>query len=187
MPDGGYRVPGFGRIAPGHNRFENGSLMLFQMQHDRPMLGTVEYDWTPGSAEGPMSLDELRDSLMEGLHKYATRAVDDAIAQRLLGCLTCIEADPKDPASFDKMRDQLDELEAELQTLAQARGEVIANPCPGGSYFGARLGLLTGLFILLVTSTLNTIGMVLQRCELVRGQVSDATSDTDRMASPATP
>jgi 2-polyprenyl-6-methoxyphenol hydroxylase-like FAD-dependent oxidoreductase len=63
MPDGGYRVPGFGRIAPGHNRFENGSLMLFQMQHDRPMLGTVEYNWTPGSAEGPMSLDELRDSL----------------------------------------------------------------------------------------------------------------------------
>jgi hypothetical protein len=31
--------------------------------------------------------------------------------------------------------------DAELQTVAQARGEVIANPCPGGSYFGARLGL----------------------------------------------
>jgi hypothetical protein len=29
--------------------------------------------------------------------------------------------------------------------------------------FGARLGLLTGLFILIVTSTLNTIGLVLQR------------------------
>ncbi len=29
--------------------------------------------------------------------------------------------------------------------------------------FGARLGLLTGLFILIVTSALNTIGLVLQR------------------------
>ena len=32
---------------------------------------------------------------------------------------------------------------AELSAIAQARGEVIANPCPGGSYFGARLGLNT--------------------------------------------
>jgi len=56
------------------------------------------------------------DGLMKGLHQYATRAVDDAIAQRLLGCLTCIEADPKDPASFDAMSKQLDELEAAQQT-----------------------------------------------------------------------
>ena len=62
-PDGGYEIPGGGRIPPGQSRFENGSVMLFQLQPDRPMLGTVEYDWTPGSAEGPMTLDELRDSL----------------------------------------------------------------------------------------------------------------------------
>ena len=31
--------------------------------------------------------------------------------------------------------------DAELQAIAAARGEVIANPSPGGSYFGARLGL----------------------------------------------
>lgn len=30
---------------------------------------------------------------------------------------------------------------AELQAIAQARGEVIANPSPGGAYFSARLGL----------------------------------------------
>ncbi len=69
-----------------------------------------------GIARKGMSSDQLRDSLMEGLHKYATRKVDDAIAQRLLGCLTCIEADPKDPASFDAMAKQLDELEAKQQT-----------------------------------------------------------------------
>ena len=42
--------------------------------------------------------------------------MDDAIAQRLLGCLTCIEADPKDPASFDAMSKQLGELEAARNT-----------------------------------------------------------------------
>ena len=33
------------------------------------------------------------------------------IAMRLLACVTAIEADVKDPASFDAMRDQLDRLE----------------------------------------------------------------------------
>jgi glucose-6-phosphate 1-dehydrogenase len=69
-----------------------------------------------GVARKGTTSDELRDGLMEGLHKYATRKVDDAIAQRLLGCLTCIEADPTDPASFDAMTKQLDELEAAQKT-----------------------------------------------------------------------
>jgi len=69
-----------------------------------------------GIARKDMSSDELRESLTKGLHQFATRSVDDAIAQRLLGCLTCIEADPKDPASFDAMAKQLDELEAAQQT-----------------------------------------------------------------------
>src|SRR3954452_2833772 len=64
-----------------------------------------------GIARKGMSNDELRNGLMDGLHKYATRKVDDAIAQRLLGCVTCIEADPKDPASFDRMRERLEQLE----------------------------------------------------------------------------
>src|SRR4026209_619780 len=46
--------------------------------------------------KGPPS-ERLRDSLMKGLREFATRPVDDAIAQRLLSCVTCIEADPKDP------------------------------------------------------------------------------------------
>src|SRR4030081_1149367 len=35
---------------------------------------------------------------------------------RLLDCVTCIEGDPKDPASFDAMRDRLDRLEAARKT-----------------------------------------------------------------------
>ncbi len=61
-------------------------------------------------------MSELTESLMKGLHQFATRKVDDAIARRLLACVTCIEADPKDPASFDAMREQLDKLEAARKT-----------------------------------------------------------------------
>jgi glucose-6-phosphate 1-dehydrogenase len=69
-----------------------------------------------GVARKAMSNDELRERLMKGLHQFATRPVDDAIAKRLLECVTCIAADPSDPASFDRLREQLEELEARRQT-----------------------------------------------------------------------
>src|SRR5882757_10870864 len=65
-----------------------------------------------GIARKGMSDEELTDSLMKSLHQFATQKVDDAIATRLLACVTCIEADPKDPASFEAMRDQLDKVES---------------------------------------------------------------------------
>lgn len=69
-----------------------------------------------GIARKAMPNEALRDSLMKGLREFATRAVDDAIAKRLLECVTCIAADPKDPASFDRMREQLEKLEANRAT-----------------------------------------------------------------------
>jgi glucose-6-phosphate 1-dehydrogenase len=65
-----------------------------------------------GVARRAMSNDDLRASLTEGLKQFATRSVDDEIAKRLLECVTAIEADPSDPASFDAMRERLDKLEA---------------------------------------------------------------------------
>src|SRR3982074_329474 len=52
-----------------------------------------------GVARKEMSNDELRDGLMQGLRQFATRPVDDAIAKRLLECVTSIVADPSDPDS----------------------------------------------------------------------------------------
>ena len=69
-----------------------------------------------GIARKGMSNDALRDSLVKGLREFATRPVEDAVAQRLLECVTCIAADPKDPASFDAMRDQIEKLEAARKT-----------------------------------------------------------------------
>ena len=65
-----------------------------------------------GIARKAMSNEALRDSLMQGLRQFATRPVDEAIATRLLQCVTAVEADPKDPTSFDRLREQLEKLEA---------------------------------------------------------------------------
>src|SRR5438874_3693239 len=69
-----------------------------------------------GVARKGMSSEALRDNLMKGLRQFATRPVDDAIAKRLLECVTAIEADPGEPASFDKMQKQLDDLECARDT-----------------------------------------------------------------------
>lgn len=69
-----------------------------------------------GVARKRMTNHELTDSLLKGLKQFATRRVDDAIAKRLLECVTAIEADPSDPASFDAMRERLDKLEAKRET-----------------------------------------------------------------------
>ncbi|MBV9558877.1 MAG: glucose-6-phosphate dehydrogenase [Bradyrhizobium sp.] len=63
-----------------------------------------------------MSNETLRESLMEGVRKFATRAVDDAIANRLLECVTAIEADASEPGSFDRMKERLEKLEAARDT-----------------------------------------------------------------------
>jgi len=81
VPGRGYDIPGHGLISFGPNRFDDGTLILFPLEPDRPLLGTIEYGWTPGSAEAEMTLDELRDSV-----------------RRLIGADIPIEA-PKSPGA----------------------------------------------------------------------------------------
>ena len=69
-----------------------------------------------GVARKAMSNDELRTSLLRGLHEFATRPVDDAVARRLLACVTCIAADPNVPGSFENLDKQLDRLESERKS-----------------------------------------------------------------------
>ncbi|TGD86751.1 FAD-dependent oxidoreductase [Mycolicibacterium sp. CH28] len=61
-PDGGLDVPGCGRVAFGHNRFEQGMVIYAPFETDRALLGTMEFG-APSGGEEPMSLGELRDSL----------------------------------------------------------------------------------------------------------------------------
>jgi glucose-6-phosphate 1-dehydrogenase len=69
-----------------------------------------------GVARKAISDGALRDSLMKGLRQYATRPVEDAPARRLLECVTSVEADPRDSASFDAMRERLEKHEAAHST-----------------------------------------------------------------------
>jgi len=69
-----------------------------------------------GIVRRSMSNDALRDSLMQGLKRFATRPVEDAIAERLLECVTSIEADPKEPASFDRLKEKLEQLDSARNT-----------------------------------------------------------------------
>ncbi len=96
-----------------------------------------------GVARKGMSSDDLRDSLMKGLRQFATRPVDDKVARRLLECVTSIEADPKDPASFDAMRERLEKLEANRSTGGN-RLFYLATPPNGFAPISRELGR-TGL------------------------------------------
>src|SRR3954452_24595555 len=69
-----------------------------------------------GVARKGQSDDELRDSLMKGLREFSTRPVDDDVARQLLECVTFVEADAKDPPSFDRLREHLDSLECAQDT-----------------------------------------------------------------------
>ncbi|HVV42989.1 MAG TPA: glucose-6-phosphate dehydrogenase [Nitrobacter sp.] len=69
-----------------------------------------------GVARKRMSDDELRHSLMDGLKKHATREVHRETAAKLLACLTSLEADPSDPASFDRLSESFQKLEKEKST-----------------------------------------------------------------------
>jgi 2-polyprenyl-6-methoxyphenol hydroxylase-like FAD-dependent oxidoreductase len=63
IPGRGYLIPGYGLLPFGTNRFGDGTLILVPLEPDRPLLGTMEYGWTPGSAKGAMTFDELRASV----------------------------------------------------------------------------------------------------------------------------
>ena len=69
-----------------------------------------------GIARDAMSDDELRDSLMKGLKEFATRKVDDKLAEKLLASVSCIQADPKDPKSFGTLKTKLEALECTTES-----------------------------------------------------------------------
>ncbi|WP_407156083.1 glucose-6-phosphate dehydrogenase [Bradyrhizobium sp. STM 3557] len=62
------------------------------------------------------SSEKLREDLLKGLRRYATRPVEDEVAKRLLQCVTAIEADPREPESFDQLKMRLEKLEANRET-----------------------------------------------------------------------
>ncbi len=58
--DGGFDIPGSGRIPFGHSRFDRGGMIYAEFEPGRSLLGTIEFG--PPVEEVPMTLAELRES-----------------------------------------------------------------------------------------------------------------------------
>jgi len=52
----------------------------------------------------------LHADLMKALHQFATRPIDENVARKLFDCVTSVHADPRDPASFDRLKARLDAM-----------------------------------------------------------------------------
>src|SRR6266700_7779608 len=65
-----------------------------------------------GVGRSEMSDDALREDLRKSLQQFATRPVEEKIAQRLVGCATYVRGDADDPASYDRLRQALQRIEA---------------------------------------------------------------------------
>ncbi|MFX0574883.1 FAD-dependent monooxygenase [Nocardia nepalensis] len=65
--DGGFDIPGFGRLPFGHNRLENGVFVFAELERGRPLVATIEFDADPVPEDIPMTLRELSDSVLRVL------------------------------------------------------------------------------------------------------------------------
>src|SRR5438874_6361378 len=63
-----------------------------------------------GATRSGVPTQTLRDDLMVGLNQYATRPVNQGIANKLFQCITSTRADPSEPSSFEGLKAQLDGL-----------------------------------------------------------------------------
>src|SRR5262249_15427164 len=54
--------------------------------------------------------------LRKSWQKFATRPVEEKLAQRVVGCATYVRGDVDDPVSYDRLRQALQRIEAERGT-----------------------------------------------------------------------
>jgi Glucose-6-phosphate dehydrogenase, NAD binding domain/Integrase core domain len=69
-----------------------------------------------GVGRSEMSDDALREDLRKSLQQFATRPVEEKIAERVVGCATYVRGDVDDPVSYDRLRQALQRIEAERGT-----------------------------------------------------------------------
>ncbi|BCJ91491.1 glucose-6-phosphate 1-dehydrogenase [Terrihabitans soli] len=69
-----------------------------------------------GVARGEMSAEDFKAGLEKGLQEFATQKVDAATAKWLLNCVSYIVGDVDDPATYQKLKAELEKLEASGHT-----------------------------------------------------------------------
>jgi glucose-6-phosphate 1-dehydrogenase len=69
-----------------------------------------------GVARGEKSDDAFRADLAAGLNQFAGRDVDDAVARRLFGCVSYVNGDAEDPATYERLKQALARAERACET-----------------------------------------------------------------------
>lgn len=65
-----------------------------------------------GIARGDMSDEDFKAALEKGLEEFATQKVNPSTAKWLLGCVSYIAGDVDDPETYQKLKQELERLEA---------------------------------------------------------------------------
>ena len=69
-----------------------------------------------GVVRRPMADDVFRQSLVDGLKQFATRPVDQAVADKLFACVTSVVAEVENPDSFRDLARHLEKVESARNT-----------------------------------------------------------------------
>jgi len=92
-----------------------------------------------GVARRKLTSDAFRQDLEKSLHEFATRPVDDAVAKRLLACVTCVQGEADDPQTYETLRRELASVERARPTQGN-RLFYLATPPSAFAPIGCHLG-----------------------------------------------
>src|SRR5436309_10060534 len=142
--------------SPSARRGDPCAFVLFGASGDLPrrLLIPARYDLGAGGllpdafavigvARKDFSNDAFRAHLDKGLREFATRQVDERVAERLFSCVTYLQGDFEDPKTYERLRDQLERVEQARPTRGN-RLFYIATPPAAFAPIGCQLGR-TGL------------------------------------------
>jgi glucose-6-phosphate 1-dehydrogenase len=92
-----------------------------------------------GIGRRDLSTDAFRNNLGKSLREFATRQVDDAIAKKLLACVSYLKGEVEDPKTYESLRQELARTEAACKTQGN-RLFYLATPPTAFAPIGCQLG-----------------------------------------------
>lgn len=92
-----------------------------------------------GVARKEFSNEAFRAHLQQGLREFATRPVDERVAERLFSCVSYLPGDFEDPKTYEELRQQLERVERARETRGN-RLFYLATPPAAFAPIGCQLG-----------------------------------------------
>jgi glucose-6-phosphate 1-dehydrogenase len=92
-----------------------------------------------GIGRTELSADAFRNDLDKSLREFATRQVDDAVAKKLLACVTYLQGGAEEEATYERLQRELARIEQAQKTQGN-RLFYLATPPAAFAPIGCRLG-----------------------------------------------